>query len=1161
MGVQGARSYLAAFASLHALSDVDERRRVARQGLAALAQIAEREPAPLEGIAPEALLLSVRAAFGDGVLADLEWMSPAASAIAMFELAQGLPAGPERRELGRRVLLRLRDADRESFVRLLVALARSAPKLVASDSLRARTEVVLSAPLTGAAGAIGELALGLCAQPVLAASWIEEPAMGSLPARRLAARILAHAAREALRRHDAGDRGGVAVMVRPGIRAAIERLLGDREALVWRFASIARGLLAHVDLDLAAAIDRELRPGASSTELRRGAASAAAALERGGAATRWTPVIVERAAKDPGVARGAILGLAGLAVKDPTAADHLARELIQRASLDGAEALAELRREEGSPLLPSAASFALAWARDQAREQVRGVVNDDGRSALLHALELELGDGVRSDEGGGLREPLANARAALDAGDVPQALREARVAIEEVAAAADWLERATDDDPIDRRHSMRLLRELDRELLADNALAAVIALAPENDPAREQYARALGAIEAALLAREARPEGGPVAHGGLRIARLRAVVRLLDGVRKTDDADLAPRLAAVRTLMTRAAADHSPLRRAVWAALTRAGDALLRDDHAEITDLLLAWTTAFPDDDFAIVREASMIPEVTRAFEAYARLQAATWAAADPDDTDALQSVVERLAELADALPPEQSPRVESVRLSLARTGNLAARITAAASRATIPDGSLEALAGELAALARRVFGAQQRLGIEASDREAELDNALRAIGGALRREAGEVLHDEPVEIRDTPPVDVPAIGRAETRERIRARRESIRAADRAHSRSTPPSDFSRDATQPLPRGHRESQVRELLREAIPLDEAVAIAIDATRAALPPALAAAIEHVLLWIARRPRVDEAKVAAPAPDVMLPSWVPLSRLLGGFHVVRPIGRGAGGSVLLACRAEERAHPDKELVALKTPDYSGGAARNLSEAEFEAMFRDEAGALLAVPAHRNLAGFVTFDATAKPKPILVMEYVRGTNLERTLQQNALDISRAFAIIDDLLAGIVAMHEVSVAHLDVKPANVVLRESNGVAVLVDFGLAGRRLRAGCGSIHYGAREVWADGATDPPFGADVYAAACVAFEVLTNSVLVRGDSLNDVIANHFSKQPAADVLATLERMPRLGPLSELLRASLSRDSKRRPTAARLRAGFTAIAPDLRSLPWPIDV
>ncbi|MCX5747492.1 MAG: serine/threonine protein kinase, partial [Proteobacteria bacterium] len=263
------RSYLAAFAGLATIEDVAERKRVARQGLAMLAQIAEREPAPLEGLPEDQLLLAVRAALGDGMLADLDWMAPAAGAIALFELAQALPPGPERRELGRRVLTRLREADRDTFVRLLIALARSSPKLLATtDNLRARTEVVLSAPLT-APGAIGELALGLLAQPTLATSWIEAPATGSLPARRLAARILAHGAREAVRRYDAGDRGGVTVLARAGIRAALQRLLGDREALVWRFASIARGILAHVDSDLAAAIDRELREGASSSELRR----------------------------------------------------------------------------------------------------------------------------------------------------------------------------------------------------------------------------------------------------------------------------------------------------------------------------------------------------------------------------------------------------------------------------------------------------------------------------------------------------------------------------------------------------------------------------------------------------------------------------------------------------------------------------------------------------------------------------------------------------------------------------------------------------------------------------------------------------------------------------------------------------------------------------
>src|SRR5262245_59913816 len=155
-----------------------------------LAQIADREPAPLEGLAAEQLALAVRTALADGLLVDLDWLSPAASAIALFELAQALPPGAERRELGRRVLTRLRDADRDTFIRLLTALARSSPKLLVPESsvrdhaLRARMEVVLAAPLT-AAGAIGELALAIVAQPVLAQAWIEVPATGSLPARRL----------------------------------------------------------------------------------------------------------------------------------------------------------------------------------------------------------------------------------------------------------------------------------------------------------------------------------------------------------------------------------------------------------------------------------------------------------------------------------------------------------------------------------------------------------------------------------------------------------------------------------------------------------------------------------------------------------------------------------------------------------------------------------------------------------------------------------------------------------------------------------------------------------------------------------------------------------------------------------------------------------------
>src|SRR3569623_994109 len=144
--------------------------------------------------------------------------------------------------------------------------------------------------------------------------------------------------------------------------------------------------------------------------------------------------------------------------------------------------------------------------------------------------------------------------------------------------------------------------------------------------------------------------------------------------------------------------------------------------------------------------------------------------------------------------------------------------------------------------------------------------------------------------------------------------------------------------------------------------------------------------------------------------------------------------------------------------------------------------------------------------------MEFVRGTNRERTIEAADLTMPRARAIIEDLLSGPHAMHDASIAHLDVKPSNVVLRDGSGEAVLVDFGLAGRRIRSGCGSVHYGAAEVWLEsGDAHEPFPADVYAAACVAFEVLKNRVLIGGDLIKVVLDLHLSMQPGGELLARL--------------------------------------------------
>ncbi len=309
----------------------------------------------------------------------------------------------------------------------------------------------------------------------------------------------------------------------------------------------------------------------------------------------------------------------------------------------------------------------------------------------------------------------------------------------------------------------------------------------------------------------------------------------------------------------------------------------------------------------------------------------------------------------------------------------------------------------------------------------------------------------------------------------------------------------------------------------------------------------------------PRAPRASRAAK-----LPAWLGDRRTLGGFYVVRPLGGGGAASVFVAKRIEERDDEGAELFALKVPDYDGGAAaRRLSEQEFLGYFRDEASALLAVPAARNLARFVTFDLAARPKPILVMELIEGPTLERFLAAvvaargtGALRARRAFEILDGVLAGLETMHAHGVGHLDVKPSNVVLRGGE-VPALVDFGLAGRRVRPGCATGPYGAPEVW--GAIDDhpsPLAADVYAFGALAFEVLTGEVLF--DAKGDVttVGQHLAHDGDPPRLARLAGYPGL---RALLGRALRRDPRARVTVGELRAEMREVARGLVEAPWPV--
>jgi serine/threonine protein kinase len=76
---------------------------------------------------------------------------------------------------------------------------------------------------------------------------------------------------------------------------------------------------------------------------------------------------------------------------------------------------------------------------------------------------------------------------------------------------------------------------------------------------------------------------------------------------------------------------------------------------------------------------------------------------------------------------------------------------------------------------------------------------------------------------------------------------------------------------------------------------------------------------------------------------------------------------------------------------------------------------------------------------QPYIVMERIAGTTLQSRTAGKLLPVDEAAQLGATVATALNSLHEQNVIHLDVKPANIMLRES-GEAVLIDYGLARHR-------------------------------------------------------------------------------------------------------------------------
>lgn len=151
------------------------------------------------------------------------------------------------------------------------------------------------------------------------------------------------------------------------------------------------------------------------------------------------------------------------------------------------------------------------------------------------------------------------------------------------------------------------------------------------------------------------------------------------------------------------------------------------------------------------------------------------------------------------------------------------------------------------------------------------------------------------------------------------------------------------------------------------------------------------------------------------------------LDGYRVDAVLGAGGHSTVYLG---EDGEGQPVAIKRWRASEWSPEVRRRIQR---------EVDALASLD-HPHVARFVGLQDDADGTPCLIMAAVRGQSLAETIEeQGPLQAERILAIARPLLRALTHLGERGIVHRDVKPANVVLREDDGLPVLVDFSIVKR--------------------------------------------------------------------------------------------------------------------------
>jgi serine/threonine-protein kinase len=228
------------------------------------------------------------------------------------------------------------------------------------------------------------------------------------------------------------------------------------------------------------------------------------------------------------------------------------------------------------------------------------------------------------------------------------------------------------------------------------------------------------------------------------------------------------------------------------------------------------------------------------------------------------------------------------------------------------------------------------------------------------------------------------------------------------------------------------------------------------------------------------------------------------LGRYEAVRLLGEGGMGKVYLARQLDL----GRQVVIKVMHDHVA------AEPKFRDRFQRET-LLMARFAHPYAV--TLYDASLTDGPCIVMEYIRGVNLESLLQKNGrFTPARVSRLVGQLCEVLQAAHDQGLIHRDLKPANLMVVDPDSPREkikVMDFGLA-KMVDAEADAGYRASSAEFAVGTPgyicpeqvkgDPvDHRGDIYSVGVMMYELLTGRLPFVGPSSMDLMLAHATEMP----------------------------------------------------------